>query len=1358
MLVSNKHFTPVIGLDIHIVILFGFPIPLPHPYIGLVVDPMDYIPFIGATTKVNHVPRGKSDTSGKLVFLFHIPMGGPFLLAPMIGHDSVNFFGSKKVKVEGNLMSPSGHMLMTCNDIGMPLSLRPGKKFIPIPSLYLPTSYSIPLSFGKPVMLGGPFVPDWAGVLMNLIMSYGFGALMKGLGKAGKKALTKFNKALQKKLGSNKLSKLLCKKGFEPVDLIQGIVIYDITDFELPGPIPLKWERSWNSDSPFEGLLGHGAHLFFDMRIEEFPGEDATAVLLGDGRTAVFELLPFSGNSDFNRHEQLTLTRTHVDEYTLFDQQERHTYTFKKAHPQDAQYRLISITDEKDAMISLHYNSKGHLLRIIDSAGRHLLVSSDDKGRIIKVTAQHRGEQRQLVAYAYNDAGDLCAATDALQQTTYIHYRDHLMIKKTDRNGVSFYWEYDRQQRCTHTWGDGGIMEGFLEYHPKEGFNRITNSQGHTTIYYYTPDFVVSQIKDPMGHSTFFSYTDAMEIYRVIDAEGNTTGYSYDDNGHITAVTYPDGTERSSSYNEAGKLVRIADAEGNSRTYVYYGGNGLLHTITEADGSMRIFRYDQNKQLVKIEDEQENAVLMTYDEDRNLSTLTLPNGAVTRWEYDAWGQCTRITNPLQEEQHFRYDRLGRVTTVKLTDGNQVQLQYNAYDEVTQVNDRHHEVRFAYTAMGSLKQREENGSKLHFIYNNDEQLNGIVNEHGETYRFTRNAAGDIISESGFDGLLRHYERDSTGKVLKTHRPGGKWTQYEYTGNGHLARAEYSDGFWETYSHDRNGALIEASNPTGVVKFERDAMGRVISETQNGYTISTQFARDGSGKTVQSSLGAHIQTRWNQDGDISAISAGAWSAQIQRNLLGLEIERSLPGGVKSRWTYHPGSSATGTPDAHQVQVNGKTVRSRQYHWDANQRLKQMVNGLTNGTTHFGHDDFGNLAWAQYDDRSYDYRLPDKAGNLYKTQTRKDRKYSAGGRLLETENARFHYDAEGNLIKKIVMQSSFPVTWEYEWYGNGMLKQVRRPDQKIITFQYDALGRRTEKVFNGQVTRFLWQGNTPLHEWTYPLSEKPRVVVDDSGELRESHPEPVPPETLTTWVFEDGTFRLAAKITRYHQYSVITDHLGTPATAFDEQGREVWNAELGIYGNVRKFEGQKDFIPFRYQGQYEDVETGLYYNRFRYYSPEEGVYVSQDPIGLISGEPNFYAYVDDPNKLVDALGLSYSTSDALLYNIKQNLTIGNNRAELSGIHSYDDVMEAGRKFVGRNPTIEYHPDGKIKAMTSSDKLKRFRAPQYKPIQGYKQANFEMRTSEDVTWKSPINIGTDAEPIMGDNPRKANVHVKCS
>ena len=54
----------------------------------------------------------------------------------------------------------------------------------------------------------------------------------------------------------------------------------------------------------------------------------------------------------------------------------------------------------------------------------------------------------------------------------------------------------------------------------------------------------------------------------------------------------------------------------------------------------------------------------------------------------------------------------------------------------------------------------------------------------------------------------------------------------------------------------------------------------------------------------------------------------------------------------------------------------------------------------------------------------------------------------------------------------------------------------------------------------------------------------------------------------------------------------------------------------------------VPFLYQGQYLDPETGLAYNRFRYYSPETGAYISQDPIRLEAGLTNLYAYVHDVN----------------------------------------------------------------------------------------------------------------------------------
>ncbi|WP_317206018.1 RHS repeat-associated core domain-containing protein, partial [Tenacibaculum maritimum] len=94
--------------------------------------------------------------------------------------------------------------------------------------------------------------------------------------------------------------------------------------------------------------------------------------------------------------------------------------------------------------------------------------------------------------------------------------------------------------------------------------------------------------------------------------------------------------------------------------------------------------------------------------------------------------------------------------------------------------------------------------------------------------------------------------------------------------------------------------------------------------------------------------------------------------------------------------------------------------------------------------------------------------------------------------------------------------------------------------------------------------------------------------------------------------------------------------PIQAYDARGNIVWECELDIYGKVRNLHGEKTFIPFRFSGQYEDIETGLYYNRFRYYSPDTGTYISQDPIGLLGNNPNFYAYVPDVNSKIDPLGL--------------------------------------------------------------------------------------------------------------------------
>lgn len=193
MLPVSTHLTPVVGLDLHLA-TSGNPF---HPYVGMVIDPFDYIPFLGSNVNINGLKRGVSDTSGVLITFRHIPLVGSFIMMPIIGHESMNFFSSQTVFAEGTRLSPKGYMVMTCNDVGIPfsgaLSKVGKKKFKFTPTLFAPTSFSIPIPTGAPVMVGGPYAPDWGGMLTGLLSSIGFStllsfapAILKAMKRAGK--------------------------------------------------------------------------------------------------------------------------------------------------------------------------------------------------------------------------------------------------------------------------------------------------------------------------------------------------------------------------------------------------------------------------------------------------------------------------------------------------------------------------------------------------------------------------------------------------------------------------------------------------------------------------------------------------------------------------------------------------------------------------------------------------------------------------------------------------------------------------------------------------------------------------------------------------------------------------------------------------------------------------------------------------------------------------------------------------------------------------------------------------------------------------------------------------------------------
>jgi len=157
----------------------------------------------------------------------------------------------------------------------------------------------------------------------------------------------------------------------------------------------------------------------------------------------------------------------------------------------------------------------------------------------------------------------------------------------------------------------------------------------------------------------------------------------------------------------------------------------------------------------------------------------------------------------------------------------------------------------------------------------------------------------------------------------------------------------------------------------------------------------------------------------------------------------------------------------------------------------------------------------------------------------------------------------------------------------------------------------------------------------------------------------------------VYEKNAFVPCAKIINGENYSIVSDYIGRPVQAYNEDGQIVWSTDYDIYGNLKNLKGNKYFIPFRQLGQYEDRETdGLYYNRFRYYDTNSGLFISLDPIGLAGNNATLYANVNDSNTEADVFGLHIADA---IYTNSSGITgqVGSFGSQKGGLHSEPQIL---------------------------------------------------------------------------------------
>ncbi len=600
------------------------------------------------------------------------------------------------------------------------------------------------------------------------------------------------------------------------------------------------------------------------------------------------------------------------------------------------------------------------------------------------------------------------------------------------------------------------------------------------------------------------------------------------------------------------------------------------------------------------------------------------DGLQRRYIRDRAGRVIKVLRPDERYTSYMYDGVGNILAADHYDGTGEYFAYDTDGKLVEATNAEATVTYSYDSKGRLIEETQNGHAVQSKYDRQGNRTAITSSLGANITHEFNLNGQLTRIEAVTSRLRSMlnqdetsNPDNTGNKNKT--PGQNKTLNQDKIPGHDKTSNYN----EMSSQDETSRQDETSSRVNPMSSGVNPMSSEVNPMSNEVNPMSNEVNPMSNEVNPMSSG--VET---------------WGATFERDELGLELRRMVQANQGTTLLdMRTERDKKGRVIHQNIQTKnvegGKTTQSRsmQYQWASSDRLRSTIDQLTGKTVNYSYDTAGSLLAASYKGNTETiYKMPDAVGNLFKTKGRKDRTYGKGGQLLKDEKATYKYDAEGNLSHKQTIQG----TETYTYYGNGMLKSIAKPNGKEITFEYDALGRRTAKIYNQKITRFVYDGNVLLHEWEYTLEDRPKLSVNAKGFVVSDAVEPVDGANLISWVFDYNSFVPAAKIVDGNTYSIACDHLGTPVQAYNQTGEKVWERQLDIYGATKYEEGETNFIPFLYQGQFLDSETGLAYNRFRYYSPDTGTYISQDPIGLNSGEPNFYSYVSNSNAWIDPLGL--------------------------------------------------------------------------------------------------------------------------
>jgi RHS repeat-associated protein len=554
--------------------------------------------------------------------------------------------------------------------------------------------------------------------------------------------------------------------------------------------------------------------------------------------------------------------------------------------------RLASVTDPTGARTETRYGLDGEAEQVIDALGHVTSRRFDTLGNLVGMVAPDGAKWEfsydalgRLVGIhdpagaswlrEHDAEGNVTASIDPLGARRSDTINPLGRITTIDDGATSTEFEYDELGRTTvQRRPDGTELRATYDLCGR--CTSIIDPLGGVTRYAYTPAGRLARVTSPLGHAVAFEYDRAGRVVTEIDPRGLRRSYRYDAEARITRVTAA-GQAWYFNYDAVGRLATRRDPNGGMTRYDH-DAVGRLTQVTDPTGGVTRFGYDPRGHLVEATDANGNTTHYGVNARGWLTTVTDPLGGVVEHRYDEVGRPVATTNQLGRTTRREYDPAGQLTRQLDAAGNQIRWSYDLSGHLAsyQAGDTD-PVTIQRDALGRVVAVQEPGRRHQLAWDPLDRL--IAKRSGElelTWRY--DADGHQIAAGYPDGTHTTFTHDPAGGLTSAQHPMLGTIQLHRDAAGHLTSLDTPAGSesWSYRDGELVGHSIERDGQCQLTQLERDAAGRVITETRDGVTNRYHYDPAGQLIATHSPDGARtfgydsagrLSTETGPDGDVS-----------------------------------------------------------------------------------------------------------------------------------------------------------------------------------------------------------------------------------------------------------------------------------------------------------------------------------------------------------------------------------------------------------------------------------------------------------------------------------------------------------